>query len=232
MNFSPRAFTAVLTLGAVLSLSSCGSDVPITCPDVGVIKDAATFVQYRPGTGRDPVDVAYTARIDSAHLDCAFEDSVIETTVTFALTATRGPAAGDDAVSLPYFVAVVSTDERSLVSKRLFEIPVAFNGQQTVKLVQTVPGDATLVPRPADLNPGGPTRGGTGPLPGEGPRFNLQGPALYAGDRGGGGGGGERPQRRPGAILPGTQGAVPYQVLIGFQLDQAQLKQNREKAAR
>jgi hypothetical protein len=233
MVASSRLLGRLVFSALILSvLAACDDSVPIACPDVGIIKDASVLTQIRPGPGRDPLDIAYRAEMTAARLECSFNDDMVETKVTFGLNVTRGPQAGSDQVNLPYFVAVVSTDETKLVTKRQFEMNVAFDGKQTVRVVQTVPGDATLVPRPAGLLPGRSSIGG-GPAgnPNQNQRFNLSGATLNAAPGGGGGGGGSggAPPRRPGTILPGVQGAVPYQVLIGFQLDENQLKYNREQ---
>jgi hypothetical protein len=222
-----RAAGIFLVLGAALSLGACDSTIPITCPDVGVIKDAAQFVDFRPGTGRDATDVVAKAEMTAARLECAFAEDVVETKVTFALTVTRGPAMTGDQVTLPYFVAVVSADETKLVSKRQFELTVPMGGQQTVRLIQEIPADATLVPRPSGLmQPKSSVGGGSVGGPNGTQKFNVTGPSLYAGERGGSG---EKPARRPGVILPGVQGAIPYQVLVGFQLTKDQLTYNRDQ---
>jgi hypothetical protein len=222
-------------LGALGTLAACESSLPITCPDVAVIKDASQFTQFRPGPGRDAVDVVFKAEMTAAHLECSFGEDAIDTNVTFALTVSRGPAYSGAPAVLPYFVAVVSADERKLVTKRPFELSVPFGGQQTLRLVQEVPTDATVVPKPAGLL--GRSSIGSGPVSNMNgtQQFNLTGAQLNAAQRGGGGGGGSKdgpPARRPGTILPGTQGAVPYQVLIGFQLDKDQLGYNREQIPR
>ncbi len=231
-----KGLSLVLGLCASFGLAGCESNLPITCPDVAVIKDASQITQFRPGPGRDAVDVVYRAEMTAANLECSFSEDAIDTKVTVALTVTRGPAFSGDSVSLPYFAAVVSADERKLVTKRAFELQVPLRGQQSLKLVQEIPQDATVVPRPAGLLLGKSSIG-SGPVSDINgtQQFNLSGMQLNAAQRGGGGGGGskeERPARKPGTILPGTQGAVPYQVLIGFQLDKDQLSYNRDHIPR
>ncbi|MBV8447676.1 MAG: hypothetical protein JO124_06790 [Hyphomicrobiales bacterium] len=208
----------VLSLGIV---SSCGTEAPYSCPEVAVIEDAAKLVKFRDGPGRDPTDVVYEAKITRARLDCSFEDTTVDTKVAFQLVARKGPAASSDTITLPYFAAVVSNDERKLVSKRQFEVVVPFHGQGTVTLAQQVPEDATIVPKPADLTPGRSSRGG-GSSP-DSTHYDIKGPSLYAGDSDSK----KKQARKPGIILPGVQGAVPYQVLLGFQLDKEQLAYNR-----
>src|SRR5262249_14966530 len=152
---------------------------PYTCPDIAVIQDASKLVKFRDGPGRDPTDVVYEAQIARAHLDCSFEDNSVATKVAFQLVVRKGPASNSDTVTLPYFAAVVSNDERRLVSKRQFEIVVPFHGQGMVTLAQEVPEDAPVVPKPADLAPGRSSRGG-GSSP-DATHYNITGPSLYAG---------------------------------------------------
>lgn len=202
--------------------ASCGSNAPFLCPDVGVIEDASKLVMFRDGPGRDPTDVAYEAQMTRAHLDCSFEDNSVATKVAFQLVVRKGPASNSDTVNLPYFVAVVSNDERKLVSKRQFEVVVPFHGQSTVTLAQEVPEDATIVPKPANLTPGRSSRGGAGTPP-DATHYDITGTSLYQNEKSDS----KKQTRKPGIILPGTQAGVPYQVLLGFQLDKEQLAYNR-----
>ena len=126
------------------------------------------------------------------------------TSVVFQVTARKGPAATTDTLKLPYFVAVVSNDEKKLVSKRLFEIDVPMKGQSAIILSQEVPDDATIVPKPEHVLAGRHLAGRRQHSRPAASR-NIVGDSLYVGQSGSSDSS-KKPQRRPGAILPGRPG--------------------------
>ena len=124
-----RLGRAACAAALVLSLGGCGlfgSDAPRgACPDAVILADAKRLTQYRPGPGRDLTDVEFEAEIARISGGCSFAKRELTVTLSADLVATRGPAASDGQVVLPFFVAI--TDQaRNIVAKKVFEsaIPV------------------------------------------------------------------------------------------------------------
>jgi len=110
---------AALAVGALLMLSGCGvfdREVKPPCPRVGILGDAATMIQFRPGAGRDLTDVEFEAEIIGFTGDCEFRNRNAQAVVTVnvQIVGARGPAAKGDSMTVPFFVAIVDRDQRIL----------------------------------------------------------------------------------------------------------------------
>ena len=110
---------AALVLAA--GLAGCGlfdRGPPKPCPRVSILRDAGSLTQFKPGPGRDLIDVRFEATFGEMSLSCTYDDNVITMIVGLQLFAARGPAADAPATELRYFVAVIDRAQRILVKER------------------------------------------------------------------------------------------------------------------
>ena len=88
------------------------------------------MTQFKPGPGRDLIDIEYEAEIAQVAPDCFYgRDGRITVTTTLGLIATRGPAARSDRANFIFFVAVVDQAQRVLARER-FESALEFGENQ------------------------------------------------------------------------------------------------------
>jgi hypothetical protein len=124
-----------------MGLAGCGmfssepaavADQPIGCPRVVVVPQLADVVQYRPGPGRDPTDIAARGHLDFGG-GCEYGDDRVTVALDIRLRAERGPAAVGDSAPFEYFVAVRSPDG-VILNKELFPAAVPFGAAATAEL--------------------------------------------------------------------------------------------------
>ena len=112
-----------------LGLSSPAPDPTLVdmgpiCPATAVLSDAVTVTKLKPGTppGQpNPANVAFTAEMSQAKLDCNYDrdQNRLSVDIDFAVKATRGPAAMGPDPQLDFFVAVVDADN-NIISKTVY----------------------------------------------------------------------------------------------------------------
>ncbi|MDA0229019.1 MAG: hypothetical protein O3B21_02410 [Proteobacteria bacterium] len=105
----------------------------------------ATF--YRPGPGRDLTDVAFDVHIGDIAYECSYDfdddGNSVAVSVNVLFVAQRGPAAEQNQIEVPYFVAVTNP-YRHILAKKLFTLEMEFEGntvraQAVEELSQTIP---------------------------------------------------------------------------------------------
>ena len=133
------AATAVL----ILLVGGCAlfqKPPPGPCPRVSVLGVAAKLVLFRPGPGRDLIDVEFEGEITPLGGGCNYvdRDRAIEMRLEFRIAALRGPAAVGPTVEFPYFVAIVGPDQ-AILAKQVFASPIEFekNRRRAGALEQT-----------------------------------------------------------------------------------------------
>lgn len=126
------------------------ADLPKPCPTVGVL-DGADHITMFSGRGKDLTDVVLRAEIRKSAIECEYDtdEKSISFNVAFDGTADLGPAATARDINIPGFIAV--TRHGYMVSKRMLDIPVSFEGAaRTVKFLKTV--EDTTIPYGGELN--------------------------------------------------------------------------------
>lgn len=132
-----------------LTLSACGlfSDPPPSCPQVSIMDQAKKVTFYRPGPGRDLTDVAFDIHIGDIAYECDYDfdddGNSVTVGVNVLFVAQRGPAAEQNRIEVPYFLAVTNAN-RHILAKKLFTLVIEFEGNtvraQTIEeLTQTTP---------------------------------------------------------------------------------------------
>ncbi len=126
--------TATTTFDRVTTLWS--KPLVYSCPDYRILKDAARMVAFKPGRGRDLLDVDVEGAIGDARLEClTFVDKDtkkghMEARFTVLFGTRRGPANDTRKAELPYFVSVTDKN-RNVLYRETFKLPVTFAGNQT-----------------------------------------------------------------------------------------------------
>jgi hypothetical protein len=139
--------TLPLSACETLGLSSPAPDPTLVdmgpiCPASAVLSDAVIVTKLKPGTPpgqRNPANVAFTAEMSQAKLDCNYDrdKNRLSVDIDFAVKATRGPAAAGPDPQLDFFVAVVDTDN-NIVSKTVYHGQPELRGKQTNIYTQNV----------------------------------------------------------------------------------------------
>lgn len=139
-----------LALSGVLALGACGlfEDKPPPCPRIGILGQANKLTLYRDGPGRDLTDVTYEVEVRDVAWGCEYDfddeegDSVLME-YNVLISATKGPAAESDDVSVPYFVAIADP-KKHIKAKKIFTAKLHFDAnavrtQSVEELTQTIP---------------------------------------------------------------------------------------------
>ena len=125
------------------------------CPSTGVLSDAVTVTKLKPGTqaaAPSPANVAFAAEMSQAKLDCNYDrgQNKLSVDLSFAIKATRGPAAMGPDPQLDFFVAVVDADN-NVISKSVYHGKPDMAGRATNIYTQNV--DNFPVPLGMDKRP-------------------------------------------------------------------------------
>ena len=110
--------------------------VILACPDFRILADAAYYTTYRPGTGRDLIDVDVEGNFENMRLGCLTKMDkktrigMMEVEVVLDFVAGRGPANTTRKAEFPYFVSVTDLDHNVLYREE-FKVAVNFDGNLT-----------------------------------------------------------------------------------------------------
>ena len=162
-----RSIIAFLVAG-ILPLTGCQTlglssapqivlDPGPVCPATAVLSDAATVAKLRPGVAgamAKGTDVSFQAQMSQARLDCNYNraENKLAISVKFAVKASRGPAATAANPQLPYFVAIVDSDNNVLV-KNVYNSQPQMEGRTNNTYTETVsdlPVPLAMDRRPSD----------------------------------------------------------------------------------
>ena len=118
------------------------ADTGPICPSTAVLSDAVTVTKLKPGTQAalpNPANVAFTAEMSQAKLDCNYDRSQnkLSVDINFAVKAARGPAATGTDPQVDFFVAVVDADN-NIVSKIVYHGQADLGGRATNIYTQNV----------------------------------------------------------------------------------------------
>ena len=136
LNFSRdvlKPLTIIAVLGTLGACTMFGDEEDqqniLECPQVAILGDAERTTQFKPGAGRDLIDVMFEAEIRNIRTNCKILEGRVISEVVFELIATRGPAAKSGEGNFTYFVAVTDATGRVL-AKETFDTRVAFTASR------------------------------------------------------------------------------------------------------
>ncbi len=136
---APAKAAAIAVLALVLGGCSTieamfGQDVPPpACPNVAVLPDAKDIVKFRPGQGRDLIDILYESELTNLSQSCVYDidENTGEGTLTVEIGVfidiARGPANRDRKAEFAYFI-VITDQSKKVLNKQRFPVKVAFPG--------------------------------------------------------------------------------------------------------
>ncbi len=133
-----------------LLLAGCGAgtgtQLPIACPNPGLLGEGSDLTRYRPGAPPDLTGLDYDAKLVSINGSCKAGrgERSIEMQMTAGFSVERGPASDGRAVDLPWFVAVLDRQTDTILSRQNFTDRVAFGRNETRTTVDSAPVSITL----------------------------------------------------------------------------------------
>ena len=150
----PLAF--VLVSGVLLA--ACGNDNPLqvtrsTCPAAAVLQGAGEVTLFSPADSRDASAIDVVASITDVRSGCAVAGDMITNSASFDVVAQRRQTQGARDVTLPYFSAVVRAGDK-LVAKQAGQVTLHFaDGQARTQAGATARADVAraAVTLPAEI---------------------------------------------------------------------------------
>ena len=144
---------AAIGLGvAALVLSGCASESESAkeaggCPSGAALAEASTVTKLRAGGGKDLTDVVLTAELAQPSVSCDYDkdESTVQLSFSFPVTAKRGPAGKGEPQTLSYFAAVIDTDN-NVVVKKSFTREISLD-QNVVSFNETPEAMAFTIPK-------------------------------------------------------------------------------------
>lgn len=139
MRRSFKSAIGVLVLGLMgLSLGACSSteDVaPPPCPSIYIISDGAKLTRFKPGPGRDIIDVLHQEELSGFAHGCEYDtDSTgagdLTVFVAPTITSERGPANTSNDADFEYFIAITDSNKK-VMDKARFPVVIPFPKNMT-----------------------------------------------------------------------------------------------------
>jgi len=121
----PALIGLIGLMGLGLGACATGDKIPPgPCPKILVVADAAKLTRFKPGPGRDIIDVLHEEEITGFAQACEYnvdDSGAGELTVYIAPTivSTRGPANQTDDADFEYFVAITDAN-KNILDKSLY----------------------------------------------------------------------------------------------------------------
>ncbi len=106
---------------------------PPPCPEIGILAEANQLTRFRPGPGRDLIDILFEVEMADVGGTCqhALDTETGEGTLTVemavVLKAARGAADKSRQAVIPYFVAITDS-QRKPITKSVFQTRIPFPG--------------------------------------------------------------------------------------------------------
>ena len=144
---APHLTRWVLVVAAGLALAGCGvydsmseslfgKEKPLVCPRVSVLLEGASITKFRPGPGRDIIDIIYQGEIRDVTYSCEFDidgdtrAGTVAVELSLVIEAERGAADRERKATFQYFVSIPKF--RPLPQgKAIFDTQVEFPGNRS-----------------------------------------------------------------------------------------------------
>ncbi len=122
---------------------------PEPCPRVTVLRNAAELTKFKPGPGRDLIDVLFEAKVTNVYSACEYDVDYdtragsIHAQIAPVILGKRGPADTSRLAEVEYFVAMVD-EQKNILQKSVFPLKLAFPGNLVQNEVRDEPIDLTI----------------------------------------------------------------------------------------
>ena len=114
-------------LPVALALAGCGwfggsnkekeATASAYCPTPLSVQDAQRLTRFKPGTGRDPRDVAFEAVLVQTNAACAISRQTMDISVFMQIAVNAGPAVTPGTTRVPFFVRVLDASGAVVVGR-------------------------------------------------------------------------------------------------------------------
>lgn len=143
----PRLARSSLVAAVGLALAGCGvydsmseslfgKEKPLPCPRVSLLPEGASVIKFRPGPGRDIIDIVYQGKILDVLRSCEYDidddtkAGSVAVVVSLVIGAERGAADRQKRADFTYFVAVID-GKRTVLNKNAFNVAFEFPGNRS-----------------------------------------------------------------------------------------------------
>ncbi len=138
-----------------LGLTACASDdtPPPPCPEIRILGGAEKLTRFRPGNGRDIIDVLHEEQLTGFGQACEYEffdDGASELTIQVApsISSARGPANKTGTAEFEYFIATTDSAKK-IIKKDTFKVNLTYAGNVPTLIWQRPePYEITLALKP------------------------------------------------------------------------------------
>ncbi|MEG3619438.1 hypothetical protein V5T82_13300 [Magnetovibrio sp. PR-2] len=156
-----RAFTRTIEAGLLglmaLGLAACATDEgpPPPCPEIRILGGAEKLTRFRPGNGRDIIDVVHEEQMTGFGGACQYEyedDGSAELTVLIApqILSERGPANAKGKSSFEYFIALTDSS-KNIIKRDTFSVDLTYTASvPRLAWQRTEPYEVTLALKPGE----------------------------------------------------------------------------------
>jgi len=130
MRLAPLAALALpvlAALGGCSWFSSSDSGPSLVCPNAYRVQEAASLVRFKPGAGKDPIDILFQAQLGTLETACRFStrENYVDVTLNVQILVAQGPTGTADRANFEYAVGVLGPTGTPLQRQR-FATDVAF----------------------------------------------------------------------------------------------------------
>lgn len=126
---------AIVTAGCsnfnTIDLNPFDKTYVLACPNNLILGDAQKATFFKPGGGKDLVDVTQEAKLEVIELTCATDLNnqtligTMDVEVLLTFDVKKGPANSSGTVTFPYFISVTDL-EREILYREKFNLEVSF----------------------------------------------------------------------------------------------------------
>jgi len=145
-----KSLSATLLGLLTIGLAACSStDIPPPpCPEIQILGAAAKLTRFKPGPGRDIIDVRHEEAITSFASACEYNvdaNGAGDVTIWLAPTilSTRGPANQGSEATFEYFI-VITDSQKKVLNKGLFPVAIPY-AQNLTQLSWTLKEPNSLI---------------------------------------------------------------------------------------
>lgn len=136
-----KRITLSTLLMACLVLGACATDkeAPVKpkplCPQVAIVRSLER-VEDHGQEAFDPATLVAVAVMQKVDGSCVYDDKGVDVTFDLTMAAQKGPRLGGSKISVPFFVSIVSAEDKVL-AKEMMTAEFLFEGEdKTVTLDQ------------------------------------------------------------------------------------------------